>query len=139
MNNAKSNIHNDKVIIVYDGDCIFCSRSMAWIVAHDVHDRIRLAPCSSMLGARLMHEHGIDSSDPSTFLVLINGKPFIQSRAMLALVPMLDIKAQPLRIFGIIPNSLRNFVYDWTARNRHRLIKGQCPVPSAEMIRRIIA
>lgn len=130
---------SDKVVIVYDGECVFCSRSMAWIVKHDVHDRIRLTPCTSDLGTRLMRQHGIDPTDPSTFLVIIEGQPYVQSRAMLELVPLLDAKVQPLRAFGIIPDPVRNVVYDWTARNRRRLIKGDCPVPSAEMTRRMIA
>lgn len=128
----------DKVIIVYDGECVFCSRSMAWIVDHDVHDRIRLTPCTSPLGSDLMREHGIDPDDPSTFLVIIEGQPFVRSRAMLKLVPLLDARAQPLRVFGLIPDPVRNVVYDWTARNRRRLIKGDCPVPSREMTRRMI-
>ena len=139
MNTNQSPDRSDKAIIVYDGECVFCSRSMAWIVKHDEHDRIRLTPCTSDIGARLMRQHGIDPADPSTFLVIIEGKPFVQSRAMLELVPLLDSKVQPLRGFGIIPNPLRNVVYNWTARNRRRLIKGECPVPSAEMTRRMIA
>lgn len=138
MNDIQSSSLSRKAVIVYDGDCVFCSRSMAWIVRHDIDDRIRLTPCTSPLGTALMRQHGIDPTDPSTFLVLIDGKPFVQSRAMLELVPLLDAKAQPLRIFGIIPNTLRNIVYDWTARNRRRLIKGDCPMPSREMTRRMI-
>lgn len=128
-----------KALIVYDGDCIFCSRSMAWIVKHDVHDNIRLTACTSSLGAQLMRQHGIDPADPSTFLVLTEGKALIQSKAMLALVPLLDTKAQTLRIFGLIPDPLRNIVYDTTARNRRRIIKGECPVPTPEMTRRMLA
>ena len=128
-----------KALIVYDGDCIFCSRSMAWIVKHDTHDNIRLTPCTSPLGSKLMREHGIDPNDPSTFLVLTEGQGLIQSKAMLALVPLLDAKAQTLRIFSLIPDPLRNIVYDAIARNRRLLIKGECPVPSPEMTRRMLA
>ena len=139
VKNTESSNLTGKVIIVYDGECVFCSRSMAWIVEHDVHDRIRLTPCTSPLGSSLMREHGIDPSDPSTFLVIIEGRSYVQSRAMLELVPLLDAKVQPLRVFGFIPDPVRNVVYDWTARNRRRLIKGDCPVPSKEMTRRMIA
>ena len=128
----------DKTIIVYDGDCVFCSRSMSWIAEHDIHDRIRFTPCTSEMGARLMREHDIDPEDPSTFLAVVDGEPFIRSEAMLALIPLLDPKAQPLRLFGLVPGVLRNAVYDFTARNRRRIIKGDCPIPSPEMRRRII-
>lgn len=128
-----------KALIVYDGDCVFCSRSMAWIVKHDVHRRIALTPCTSETGARTMREHGIDPQDPSTFLVVIDGKAYMQTAAMLALVPLLDQEAQPLRAMAMIPEPLRDIVYDWTARNRRRLIRGACPVPSAAMRERMVA
>jgi predicted DCC family thiol-disulfide oxidoreductase YuxK len=129
---------NRKALIVYDGDCVFCSRSMAWIVEHDVHDRIRLTPCTSETGSTLMRTHGIDPDDPSTFLVVIDGRPYVRSAAMLALVPILDRTVRPLSLLRLVPSPLRDAVYGWTARNRRRIIKGECPVPSAAMRSRII-
>jgi len=126
-------------LIVYDGACVFCSRSMTWIVAHDAHDRIRLTPCTSDTGSSLMAEHGIDPTDPSTFLVVIDGRPYTRSDAMLALVRLLDRTAQPLRAFRLVPRALRDTVYDFTARNRRRIIRGGCPVPSAAMRARMVA
>lgn len=131
--------HPNRAIIVYDGDCVFCSRSMAWIVAHDADDRIRPTPCTSGTGTRLMAEHGIDPADPSTFLVVIDGRPYTRSAAMLALVPLLDGSAQPLRATRFVPRALRDAIYDFTARNRRRIIRGGCPVPSAAMRARMVA
>jgi predicted DCC family thiol-disulfide oxidoreductase YuxK len=127
-----------RAIIVYDGDCVFCSRSMAWIVDHDVHDVVRLTPCTSRVGSDLMRAHGIDPTDPSTFLAIVDGVPHVRSTAMLALVPLLGGSAQPLRAFGLVPRPLRDVVYDWTARNRRRLVRGSCPVPSPAMRRRML-
>jgi predicted DCC family thiol-disulfide oxidoreductase YuxK len=128
-----------RAIIVYDGDCVFCSRSMAWIVAHDPAGLIRLTPATSDTGSRLMREHGIDPADPSTFLAVIDGRPHVRSDAMLAIVPLLDASAQPLRAMRAVPRSLRDAVYDWTARNRRRIIRGSCPAPTAAMRERIVA
>ncbi len=127
-----------RAVIVYDGDCVFCSRSMAWIVAHDSRDLIRLTACTSATGSGLMLEHGIDPADPSTFLAVIDGKPFTRSEAMLAIVPLLDVSAQPLRTMRLVPRAVRDAVYGWTARNRRRLVRGECPVPDAAMRRRMI-
>jgi len=127
-----------RAVIVYDGDCVFCSKSMAWIVAHDAKHAIRLTPCTSETGADMMRRHGIDPSDPSTFLAVVDGRPYVQSAAMLAIVPLLDTGAQPLRALRLVPAGLRDAVYDWTARNRRRLVKGSCPVPSAAMRERLI-
>ena len=131
-------IEAGRALIVYDGDCVFCSRSMAWIVARDSADRIRLTPCTSTTGSSLMREHGIDPADPDTFLVLINGRPHVRSDAMLALVPLLDPSVRLLSLLRFLPVRLRDAVYGSTARNRRRILNG-CPVPTEDMRRRMVA
>lgn len=128
----------DGALIVFDGDCIFCSRSMDWIVRHDTYDNIRLTPCTSEMGSRLMRQHGINPEDPSTFLVLKNGKAYTRSKAMLELVPLLDKSVRGMAFFGLIPSGLRDVIYNWTARNRRKLVKGACPVPTQAMIDRMV-
>ena len=127
-----------RALIVYDGDCVFCSRSMAWIVAHDSRRLVTLTPCTSATGSRTMREHGIDPGDPSTFLAIIDGEAHVRSDAMLAIVPLLDAPAQPLRAMRLVPSFVRDAVYDWTARNRRRILRGDCPVPTAAMRERIV-
>lgn len=127
-----------RAVVVYDGDCVFCSRSMAWIVAHDVHDVVRLTPCTSDTGSMMMLAHGIDPADPSTFLAIVDGVPYVRSAAMLALVPLLGDSVQLLRAFRLVPGMLRDAVYDWTARHRRSLMRGICPVPNEAMRRRML-
>jgi predicted DCC family thiol-disulfide oxidoreductase YuxK len=125
-------------LIVYDGDCIFCSRSMDWIVRHDTYDNIRMTACTSEMGARLMRKHGIDPSDPSTFLVLKNGRAYTRSAAMLELLPLLDKSIQGMKVFRYIPGPVRDMIYNWTARNRRKLVQGSCPVPTPAMMDRMV-
>ena len=126
-------------IVVYDGDCVFCSRSMAWIAAHDRARRVRFTACTSETGAALMREHDLDPLDPSTFLVLIDGTPHVRSEAMLRLTKVLDPSVRPLGLLRAVPTPLRDAVYGWTARNRRRLLGSDaCPVPSRDMIERML-
>jgi predicted DCC family thiol-disulfide oxidoreductase YuxK len=126
-------------IIVYDGDCVFCSRSMGWIARNDTYDRIRFTACTSPTGSRLMREHGLDPLDPSTFLVLMRGEAYQRSEAMLRLVDELDPKVRPLAALRLVPTPVRDAIYGWTARNRRHLMgRDQCPVPSKEMRDRML-
>lgn len=128
------------VIIVYDGDCLFCSRSMAWIAGHDRARRIRFTACTSETGSRLMREHGVDPLDPSTFLVLKDGRAYQRSEAMLQLTGVLDPSVRPLAALRLVPRPLRDAVYDWTARNRRRIMPTRtCPMPSDAMRERMMA
>jgi predicted DCC family thiol-disulfide oxidoreductase YuxK len=139
LKDANQSSAKDVITIVYDGDCLFCSRSMAWIARHDRARRIRYTACTSETGSRLMRQHGIDPSDPSTFLVLKGGKAYVQSEAMLQLATALDPIARPFAALRLVPRPIRDFVYGWTARNRRRLLRSrECPVPTVAMRERML-
>ena len=125
-------------VIVYDGDCIFCSRSMAWVARHDDMDLVRFTPCTSPLGRSLMEERGIDPADPSTFLLILEGRAYVRSEAMLRVVALLDRPARTLRVMRLVPRPLRDAVYDAVARSRKRIMRGECPVPTREFQSRLI-
>jgi predicted DCC family thiol-disulfide oxidoreductase YuxK len=128
-----------QAVIVYDGDCVFCSRSMAWIAAHDARRRVRFTACTSPTGSALMREHGVDPLDPSTFLLLLDGRAYVRSEAMLRIAGVLDPVARPLAALRLVPPPIRNAIYDWTARNRRRLLPNAvCPAPSPDMISRML-
>ncbi len=126
-------------VIVYDGDCVFCSRSMAWIARHDDLGLVRFTPCTSPLGSQLMRQHGIDPSDPSTFLLIQEGRGYVRTEAMLRVVALLDRPARALGMFRLVPRAIRDPFYDFVARNRRRILGGECPMPTDDLRRRIIA
>lgn len=126
-------------VIVYDGDCVFCSRSMAWVARHDDMNLVRFTPCTSPLGRRLMEERSIDPADPSTFLLILQGRAYVRSEAMLRVVALLDRPARMLRVMRLVPRPLRDAVYDTVARNRRRIVRGECPVPTQELQSRLIS
>ena len=138
-NDADRMIPEGGALIVYDGSCVFCSRSMSWIAEHDSARRIRFTACTSDVGSVLVLKHAIDPADSSKFLVLIDDVPYVRSEAMLRLVPLLDRRVRPLAALRMVPTPLRDAIYDWTARNRLRLMgRTECPIPSAAMRERII-
>jgi len=125
-------------VIVYDGDCIFCSRSMAWVARHDDMNLVRFTPCTSPLGRQLMDERGIDPADPSTFLLILEGQGYVRSDAMLRVVALLDRPARMLGVMRLVPRPLRDAVYDTVARNRRRIVRGECPMPTRDLQSRMI-
>lgn len=131
--------NSPSVVIVYDDDCVFCSRSMSWIAAHDSARRVRFTACTSPEGGDLMRRHGVDPLDPNTFLVLIGDVPYVRSEAMLRLTKILDPSVRPFGLLRAVPTPIRDAVYGWTARNRRRIIRSDvCPVPSRDMIDRML-
>jgi len=125
-------------VIVYDGDCVFCSRSMAWVARHDDMNLVRFTACTSSMGRQLMEERGLDPADPSTFLLILDGQAYVRSEAMLRVVALLDRPARMLGAMRLVPRPVRDVVYDAVARNRRRIIRGKCPVPTSELQSRMI-
>jgi predicted DCC family thiol-disulfide oxidoreductase YuxK len=129
-------------LMLYDGLCGFCNRTVRWVIAHDRHDRFRFAPQQSAMAAAILARHGVDAQKlqaaNSVFLVLGYDRPGEQ------LLCRSDVGVQTLRLLGggwelfgrllgAVPRFLRDFVYGVIARIRFR-IAGRyesCPLPTA--------
>ncbi|HMD77023.1 MAG TPA: DCC1-like thiol-disulfide oxidoreductase family protein [Terracidiphilus sp.] len=134
----------DHLLVIFDGHCGLCNRSVRWFLHHDRRDRLRFVASESPSVAGLLARHGISSPDsesgPGTILVVSDpGGPaeriLVRSDAVLALLGELP---QPWPAVGValgwIPRPVRDLSYRLIARWRYR-IWGQleiCPVPTAE-------
>src|SRR6202041_3257989 len=58
-----------RLLVIYDGHCGFCNRSIRWFLARDRRDRLRFAPSESPMVAALLDRHGISALAPNTILV----------------------------------------------------------------------
>jgi predicted DCC family thiol-disulfide oxidoreductase YuxK len=139
----------NRLLVVYDGECAFCNTSIRWFLRQDGHDRLRFAPSSDPAVQQLLASHGISSSDqnsgpansnPGTILVFRNvGAPveelLVRSNAVLACLRFLP---QPwpaiAAIFRLIPRPLREWSYRFVADNRYRIAGryDSCPIPTPE-------
>lgn len=125
-------------IIVYDGDCPFCSRSMRWVAQNDVRERLSFTSSTSATGSELMRRHGIDPSQPSTFLLVEGDQGYVRSDAALRVIEMLGTRARHLRHLRKVPRFVRDAIYDRIALNRRRIVPKACLKPSDQMLRRMI-
>jgi len=112
---------NDGPILVFDGVCVLCSRSVQFVLRHDRDKRFRFATTQSPTGMRLMAEHGLDASKPASILLIDDNNAYTESAAMI----------RALRSFGgvwpllagmlwIVPKPLRDAAYRAVARRRYR-------------------
>jgi len=138
---------NGRQLVLFDGHCGLCNRSVRWLLRRDQIDRLRFTPSSSAVGAEAMARHGLDPTlGPSSILVVENaGTPSEQFRtrsdAVLALLAQLPAPWPALAALGrLIPRALRDLAYRLIAHYRYR-IWGRldaCPIPTAEERRRFL-
>jgi predicted DCC family thiol-disulfide oxidoreductase YuxK len=138
----------DRLLVVFDGNCGFCNRSVRWLLRRDRRDRLRFVGFESAKVAGLMGRHGIGGSDSEsgpngiagTMLVVRDAdgpaeKLLVRSDAVVALLRELP---RPWPWVGLalkwIPRPVRDLGYRLVARWRYR-IRGRlanCPIPTAE-------
>jgi predicted DCC family thiol-disulfide oxidoreductase YuxK len=133
----------DRLLVVFDGNCGFCNRSVRWFLHRDRKDRLRFVASESPRVSALLARHGLGASGaesgPDTIVVVRDPdgpeeQVFLRSDAVLEILTELP---QPWPsegiVLGWIPRPVRDAGYRVIARWRHH-IGGRlesCPVPTA--------
>jgi predicted DCC family thiol-disulfide oxidoreductase YuxK len=47
MKKGKARVHNTEAVLIYDGQCPVCARTIAWIQEHQKKDAFEFLPCQS--------------------------------------------------------------------------------------------
>ena len=134
------NKHQLDNVVIFDGVCNLCARSVRFILDHEADQTLRFTPLQSPAGTRLMHDLGLDPEDASTFVLIADGKAYVKSDAAIRLSRYFRRAWKPLGIIKIIPRQLRDWAYDVVARKRYRWFGrlDSCMVPTAELKARFI-
>lgn len=126
-------------VIVFDGECVLCSRSIAWVAKHDPGGRFAFTASGSATARALLASTGLDAAAPGTIVLVEDGRAFTRSDAVLRIVSRLPGWPAWLRVFRLVPRAVRDAVYLTVARNRHRLNRQRsCPAPSPTVRARIL-
>ena len=128
-------------ILLYDGDCGFCARSVQFVLHHDKSNAtLRFASLQSSIGVAVRSSYpkfnSIDSliwyqpSAPNGHAVVL-----LRSAAVLRVLRYLGGMWWVLGVVGgIVPRPIRDLVYDFVARRRRNLIRAgeYCISPTTE-------
>jgi len=134
-------IPQGKLIVLFDGVCNFCNDSVQRIMKNDKKERFRFASLQSDIGQELTQEHGIDTAQVDSIILIDTGNAYyIKSTAALEIAKRMDGFYPILQIFLILPVSLRDRIYDIIARNRYKWFgkREECKIPSQEEKKRFI-
>jgi predicted DCC family thiol-disulfide oxidoreductase YuxK len=107
-------------IVVFDGECAFCSRWVDFLLRFDRSDTFRFAARQSQSGTAFSREAGLPETGVGS-IILVEGKTIrLRSEAVLRMLNLLGLPFSLAGIFRVLPVSLRDTVYDTIARNRTR-------------------
>lgn len=122
-------------IILFDGVCNLCNNSVNYVIKRDKKDRFRFAAFQEEAGRRLIVKYNIDTSKTDSIVLLDGDKVYVRSTAVLRIARYLGGGYPLFYGFMIIPNFVRNWVYDCVARNRYKWYgkRDSCMIPAPEL------
>lgn len=127
--------HLHKKIVLFDGICDLCNKSVQFIVQRDERDLFRLASLQSDFGQKFLKKHGKSTTHfDSIILIDENQKLYTESTAALKIAQ--DLKGVKwMKIFLILPKFLRDGVYRIIAKHRYKWFgkRAECMIPSPEL------
>lgn len=130
-------------VMLYDGVCGLCNKSVQMILARDRRGTMRFAALQSDYGQAVINRHPELHGVDSVVLVEREGgreRVRVRSDAALALASYLGGFWKLPAALRIIPRPLRDFLYNLVARSRYRLFGkyDSCMLPPPEVRSRFI-
>lgn len=120
-----------KYIIFYDGDCGLCNYWVQWILKKDDRDQFLFASLQSDFGQNFLKERGLDSKQFNT-IYLWKPEEFymVKSDAIKKIGKILGKQYALFSYLAISPKFVNDKAYDLVAKNRKKLAKNHCVIPT---------
>jgi predicted DCC family thiol-disulfide oxidoreductase YuxK len=127
-------------VIVFDGICHLCSRSIRFVLARPKAPPYRFAAVQSESGRTLLARHGLDPNDPVSFLLLDDNGAYTDSDAVLRVLVSFGGAWRLAQLLRVVPRRWRDALYRVIARNRYRWFgkRDSCLVPDAAVRARFL-
>ena len=122
-------------IILFDGVCNLCNGAIQFVIKRDKKRQFRFASLQSDLGVQLLAERNIDpEKTDSIILIDPNIAYYFKSTAAIEIAKGLSGLYPLMSIFLVLPETLRDMVYDFIAKNRYKWFgkNESCMLPTPE-------
>ncbi|MFM2199207.1 MAG: hypothetical protein RLZZ505_2639 [Verrucomicrobiota bacterium] len=129
------------LVLFFDGDCGFCSKSVVRVYRLDPVGAFEFAPLQGVLAAKLgLRKYAEKGGGSMVILRESDGVMFIKGDAWILLGETLGgVWAGLASVFSLFPNHVRDRIYDLIAKNRY-LIAGKgnrCTLPDEGLRKRM--
>ena len=126
-------LHN-KHLILFDGICNLCNASIQYVIKHDKKDVFRFTPIQSEVGRKVIKDFQINTKKTDSIILYSKKRISYKSSAVLKIAMVLGLPISIFGVFWIVPPFIRNWVYDYIAKNRYKWYgkRESCMVPTQE-------
>lgn len=116
-------------ILLFDGDCTICNFWVQFILKRKPKNTFQFIPLQSDKGVKLLNEYKVKPTVDSIVFIWKN-KAHIKSDAAFQIIKQFSVIWKLLFVFWIIPRAIRDWGYDYIAKNRHKFFatKTECEI-----------
>lgn len=127
-------------ILLFDGLCNLCNAFVQFTIRMDSEAIFRFASLQSEVGRQLLRDFHLPLEDLKSVVLIHQDKAYTHSDAPLEAARRLGGWWILLYGFKIVPQFLRDSVYNWIARNRYRWFgkEESCWLPTPDLQKRFL-
>lgn len=127
-------------IVLFDGTCAFCERSVTFIATRDPAGYFRFGASQTPAAQALLASFGETRASTRSMILIEDGQLYRKSTAVLRIARRLPLPWSLASVGLVVPRPLRDAVYAMVAAVRHRLAgqSNACEIPPPEIRERLI-
>jgi len=131
---------DNRPVLLFDGVCNLCSGAVQFIIKRDKKKQFLFASLQSESGSTLLKKFNLPANDLNSFVLAEGDKIYTRSTAALRVAKKLGGGWKLLYGLMIVPQFIRNAVYDVIARNRYKWFgkKDECMIPTPQLKERFL-
>jgi predicted DCC family thiol-disulfide oxidoreductase YuxK len=130
----------DHGIVLFDGTCAFCERSVTFMATRDPAGYFRFGASQNPRAEALLTRYGVTRTTARSIILIEHDRVYLRSTASLRIASRLSFPWSLLRVFLLVPVPIRDAVYRGVAAIRHRVAgrSNACRIPPPELRDRLI-
>jgi len=122
-------------VIFFDGVCNLCNASVQFAIKHDKKNVFKFTALQGAYAKKILPQFSVDLNKIDSIILIENEQLYTKSTAALKIARRLSGLWPMLYVFIIIPKFIRDWFYDFIAKNRYKFWGKQesCWVPTPDL------
>lgn len=127
-------------VIIFDGVCIFCNRTVNIILKYDKQAYFQFATSQSNAAINSMQQFSLGQKAIASVILIDKAQVYTKTDAVIQIAKKLSGWPSLFRFLKFIPKPMRDFAYNLIANNRYTLFgkMASCSIPDASIRHRFL-
>jgi len=125
----------EHALILFDGECLFCNKTMQFVLKNDQTEYFLFAALESDIGQEVKAKYFAQRPIPDSIILITEKGVSIKSNAILRIFRKCQYIWVLYYVLFPIPKPIQNTLYDWFAQKRYSIFgkTNTCMLPHKEV------